>query len=107
MTTRASPACKDYVRSRVDSQAIILVLNIRSRDDNACARTDVKAVGVVTQRCSCRIINSDVRKGESSRAVNGKDLHWAVEYVETGDGGFSGQVVGVEELWLGFPAVSS
>jgi hypothetical protein len=95
-------------RAGVDGEAVILVLNVGTRDCDASAIADVKSICVMAQAVGIarRIANSDTMKGEAIGAVNGEGMHRRVLYVEISDGR-SGEWVGVEEFRLRSAAVAA
>lgn len=92
--------------SRVNSQAIILVLDGRVRDSDIGRFADIKAVGVVaTIVVAVRIIDGDILNDEIVR-LNADGLHGSVLDGQAGDGRVI-EGVSIEELGLGFSAIGT
>jgi hypothetical protein len=93
--------------ARVDSQAIILVVNNRVGDVDTSARTDVKSVSVVTTLAvTIDVVDSDSIQGKAIGTVDAEDLDRGVLDIDALDLGVD-HLVGIEELGLGLAAVSS
>ena len=113
MTARASTSSEGDVSTRVDSKAIVLVLDIGSGDIHASGRSNVEGIGVVAKSVSrrvesvtSRVVDGDILDVEVRSTVDGEALHWVVLNVQAGDGGVD-ELVSVEELWLGDTAVGT
>jgi hypothetical protein len=93
--------------ARVDSQAIILVVNNRVGDVDTSARTDVKSVSVVTTLAvTIDVVDSDSIQGKAIGTVDAEDLDRGVLDIDALDLGVD-HLVGIEELGLSLAAVSS
>jgi hypothetical protein len=94
------------VGTRVDSQAVVLVLDVGTDDADVGRRADVEGVGVVAKRVTGRVVDGDVLERQVGGAVDGEGLDRGVLNVEALDGGLL-QAVGVEELGLGDTTVGA
>ena len=92
--------------SAVNSNTVILVVNIRSTDRNARAIADVKPICVGPKRIASGAINSDSSNCKVSATIDAEDLHRWVEDVDVGDGGRD-QIMCLEELGLGLATVGA
>jgi hypothetical protein len=98
MTAGAGTAGEADVSTGVDSQAVVLVLDVGIGDVDTSGAADVKSVGVVAAAVvTSGVVDGDVVEGQLVRAVDGETLDGGVLDVESGDGG-RGHGVGVEEL---------
>lgn len=72
--------------SRVDSDAVVLVVNFRAFDQNVGAGTDVEAVCVVAETAgvASRVVNSHASNGQSVAASNAHSLNRCVLDVDIG-----------------------
>jgi hypothetical protein len=108
VSTRANSSREGDAGTRVDGQAVILVLDIGVDDLDVGRASDVECISVVaSSRVSGRVVNVDVLKSKTRCTVDGEDLNWGVHNVETSDGRCALQGVGIEELWLGLSTVGS
>jgi hypothetical protein len=108
VSTRASSSREGDASTRVDGQAVILVLDDGVDDLDVGGASDVECISVVTSsRVSGRVVNVDVLKSKTRCTVDGEDLNWGVQDVKTSDGRRALQGVGIEELWLGLSTVGS
>lgn len=85
--------------SRVDSNAVILVITIRTRNDNIGRAPDVEAVGVLALAVTGRVVDGHVGNGKPVRAVDTDGLDGRILDVQVGDGR-AGEVMRVKELGL-------
>lgn len=61
MATRALAAGEGDVGATVDSQAVVLVLNVGARDVDAVGGADIEGVGVVSAlRVAILVVNGDI-----------------------------------------------
>jgi hypothetical protein len=105
VATRALGAREVDVSTRVDSKAVILVLDGGVGDVNTVRGADVESVGVVaTTAVTSRVVNGDGVESKLRGTVDGKGLDGSVLDVEAGDGRRL-HAVGVEELGLGLSTV--
>lgn len=82
---------------RIDSNAVILIITVRTSDNNIGGAPDVEAVGVLALARSSRVVNGHASNGKAVRIVNADSLDGRVLDVQVGDGRV-GEVMGVEEL---------
>ena len=93
--------------ARVDSQAVILVVDSRVGDVDTVARTNVESVGVVAiLAVAIGVVNSDSTKSQLLSTADAEDLHRGILGVDVLNLGV-GKAVGVEELGLLLAAVTS
>lgn len=86
--------------SRVDSDAVILIVTVRTGDNNIRRTPNVEAVGVLALAVSGRVVDGHAGDGEPVRAVDADGLDGRVLDVQVGDTRGSGEVMRVEELRL-------
>ena len=92
--------------ARVDSQAVILVLDIGVADGDIGARANIEGIGVVaTLSITVRVVDGDLVEDQVI-GLHTESLDGGVLDVQAGDGRVV-QGVGVEELGLGLSAVGS
>lgn len=67
----------------------------------------IESISVVAKRIgvSSRVVNGNIRNGQTLRGVDGEALDGSVEDVETRDRGRALETVGVEELGLGLASI--
>lgn len=106
MTTRADTTRKDNCFTRIDGNAVILVVAISASDGDTCRVANIEAIGVGTKIISGTVVDSNVGQGEISRVVDAENLNWRVLDVEAGDTR-GDQVVGIEEFGLGDTTVAA
>jgi len=87
-------------RSRIDSNTIILIVNIGPSNRNTSARSNIKTISISTKRITSRIVDRDIRKRKCSSTIDTEDLDRSIKDVDTGDGR-GDQVMGFKELGLG------
>jgi hypothetical protein len=99
VTARAGSTSEVDVSTGVDSQAVVLVLDVGVGDVDTSGATNIKGVGVVATvgYVTSSVVDGDLVKGKVLGAVNGETLDRGVLDVESGDGG-RGHGVGVEKL---------
>lgn len=85
--------------SRVDSNAVILVITIRTGNDNIGRAPNVEAVGVLALAVTGRVVDSHAGNGKPVRTVDADGLDGRVLDVQVGDGR-AGEVMRVKELGL-------
>jgi hypothetical protein len=87
------------VSTGVDSQAVVLVLDVGVGDVDTSGAADVEGVSVVATvgHVTSSVVDGDLVKSEVLGAVDGETLDRGVLDIESGDGG-RGHGVGVEEL---------
>lgn len=85
--------------SRVDSNAIVLIVTVRTGDNNIRRAPNVEAVGVLPLAVPGRVVDGHASDGEPVRAVDADGLDGRVLDVQVGDGR-GGEVMRVEELGL-------
>jgi hypothetical protein len=85
--------------SGVDSDAVILVVDLSTRDDHVIATSNIEAIGVVTKTASVagRVVNGHVGDGQSIAASNADSLNRSVLDRNASDGRVC-QAVEREEL---------
>lgn len=103
MTTRANRVLDCDVCARVDSHAIILVINIRTRNDNIGTITNIESVRIHTERITRNIVDGHVRDRETIGAINRDSLNRRVVDVQIRNGRV-GKVVCIKEFGLGHAA---
>ena len=92
--------------ARVDSQAVVLVLDIGVADGDIGTRANIEGIGVVTALgITVRVVDGDLVEDQVV-GLHTESLDRGVLDVQTGDGRVV-QGVGVEELGLGLSAVGS
>lgn len=107
MSTGAGPAGEGDVGTRVNSDTVILVIDLGVGDDDIRARTNVEAVSVVTAGLVSRgVVDSHVPDGEVIAPADAESMHGGVLDVEILNQRVF-QAVGGEELRLGNTAVRS
>lgn len=88
-------------RARVNSDAVVLVVNLSAGDDDVGAGANVEAISVLaTVVIAIRVVDGHAGDGEARGAVDADSLNGRVLNVQVGDGRV-GKVVSVEELGLG------
>lgn len=85
--------------SRINSNAVILVITIRTGNDNIGRAPNVEAVGVLALAVTGRVVDGHAGNGKPVRAVDTDGLDGRVLDVQVGDGR-AGEVMRVEELGL-------
>ena len=85
--------------SRVDSNAVILVITVRTGNDNIGRAPNVEAVGVLALAVTGRVVDGHVGNSKPVRAVDADGLDGRVLDVQVGDGR-AGKVMRVKELGL-------
>lgn len=85
--------------SRVDSNAVILIVTVRTGNHNIRRASNVEAVGILSLAVTGRIVDGHVSDGKSVRAVDADGLDRSVLDVQVGDSR-GGEVMRVEELGL-------
>lgn len=74
-------------RARVDGNAVILVINFGSTNDNVRARANVKSVGVVSATAvTSTVVNCHSSDGKSIDTIHADGLDRCVPDVQVGDG---------------------
>lgn len=86
--------------SRVDSDAVILIVTVRTGNDDIRRAPNVEAVGVLALAVSGRVVDGHAGDGEPVRAVDADGLDGRVLDMQVGDARGSGEVMRVEELGL-------
>lgn len=93
--------------ARVDGNAVVLIVYVRSVDHKPIGGTNVKSVSVVgsTDVIALGVVNDDIVKGQvpGEHAVA---LDGCIHDFEVLDDGII-QAVGVEELWLRHSSIST
>lgn len=93
--------------SRVDRNAVILVVDFGTSNNDIVRRTDIEAVRVVSERISSGVVDGHPRDRETIAAVDAYSLDRSVLDVEIVDSRRASQAVSSEELGLGLAAVAS
>lgn len=93
-------------RSRVDSNAIILIVHIRSSNDHIATRPNIESIRILAQTVSRRVINRHARNGQAIHPVDGNSLDGRVLDVQVRNRRV-GQVVRIKELGLGHAAAAA
>lgn len=98
----------DAYLSRIDGNAVILVVDFGTCDRDIGAFPDVEAIriGGEVVRVTIRVIHRDISHGKISGAIDAEHLHRRVLDVDALDGG-RGQVMGIEELGLCFTTIAT
>jgi hypothetical protein len=92
--------------SRVDSNAVILIVDFSSVNDDVRAGSDIEAIGIVTTcTVTSRIINRHTGDGKAIATSNTNSLDRGVLDVQVGNGR-RGECVRCEELGLRFAAIT-
>lgn len=99
MATGAGTADEVDVSARVDSKAVVLVLDVGVGDGDAGGAADIEGVSVVAAIgfVTSRIVDRDMVERKVGSGVDGKALDGRVLNVEVGDSRLL-HGVGVEEL---------
>lgn len=97
--TGASAAGEVNVCTRVDSEAVVLVLDVCVGNSDSRGATNIEGIGVVAAvgDIASGVVDGDLVKCEISRTVDGEALYGCVLDVQSSDAGLL-QGVGVEEL---------
>lgn len=107
VATRAGTAGEGDVGTGVDSQAVVLVLDVGARDVDTGGGADIESIGVVaSSRVTGGVVEGDVVDAQVGGAVDGESLDGGVQDVQALDVGAL-EAVGVEELGLGLAAVAA
>ena len=86
MTAIAGATGKCDVGSRVDGQAVVLVLDISSRDVDTSGGPNVKGIGVVTAfSVTQRVVDRDTINAQVVHTVDAESLNWGVDHMEVLD----------------------
>lgn len=85
--------------SRVNSDAVILVIAIRTGNNNIGRAPNVEAVGVLALAVTGRVVDSHAGNGKPVRTIDADGLDGRVLDVQVGDGR-AGKVMRVKELGL-------
>jgi hypothetical protein len=93
--------------SRVDRNAVILVVDCGTGNNDIVRRTDIEAVRVVSERISSGVVDGHARDRETIAAVDAHGLDRSVLDVEIVDSRRASQAVSSEELGLDLAAVAS
>jgi hypothetical protein len=106
MPTRAGTTTERNLRPRVDSDTIILIINLRPGNNNIIALSNIKPIGIMPAFViTGRVINRHIGNGQPIASVDANSLHGRVLNVQIRNRRV-GQVVRVEELGFRFPAVA-
>ena len=99
MTAGASTTGEVDVSARVNSQTVVLVLDVGVRNIDASGAADIECISVMTTigNIASGVVDGDVVESEFLCAVDGETLNRRVLDVQSGDRG-RGQGVSVEEL---------
>lgn len=65
--------------ARVDSHAIILVIDRSVLDSDCVRRPNIEGISILSQRITSGGIDSNVSQFQVGSAVDGEDLDWRVE----------------------------
>lgn len=80
-------SAKGYTHGpRIDSNTVILVVTIRTGDDNIRRAPNVEAVGVLALAVASRVVDGHAGDGEPVRTVDADGLDGRVLDVQVGDG---------------------
>lgn len=94
-------------RARIDSHAVVLVVDSGTGNINTATLRDIKAVGVCSAFVvASRIINGDVRECQVLSTVNAKHLDGGVQDVQAANNRGC-QVVSIEEGRLGCSTIGT
>lgn len=95
-------------RSRVDCDAIVLIVHLRTINDHIVATSNIKTIGVMAERSRITggVVDSHAGDGEAIAAIDANSLDRSVLDVQIGDRGRS-QGVGGKELRLRLAAVTA
>ena len=74
--------------SRIDGQAVILVLDVGTGDGHTRAAANIESIGIVSSLCvASRVVDGDACKSKVGGAIDREALNGCVLDVQTGDGG--------------------
>ena len=87
VTTRTGSTGEGNTSTGVDSETVILVLNDGTGDGDIAGGTNIESIGVVAKgtSISSRVVNVDVGESKTGSTVDGEDLNWRVQDVDTRD----------------------
>ena len=83
----------------IDSNAVILVITIRTGDNHIRRAPNVEAIGVLPLAVTGRVVNGHASNGQTVCTVDADRLDGRVLDVQVGDGRV-GKVMGIEKLGL-------
>lgn len=107
VASRASTTAEGNLGTRVDSNAVILVVHLRTLDLDIVARANVEAISVVAAPAvTGGVVNGHIGDGQAIAAVDADGLHGCVFDVQVRDARV-GQRVRGEELGLRLAAVAA
>lgn len=106
MATGAGSSRELDVGSGVDGQAVVLVLDIGTRDDNIGGAANIKSICIVTFAISSRVVHRDTHDVEIGSSIDRHELDGSVLDVQTLDGGGL-ERMGVEHLGFGLSTVAA
>lgn len=107
VTTGAGSTGEGDAGTGVDSETVILVLNVGAGDGDISGRSNIESISVVSEGVTGRVVDSDTRESKTRGRVDGENLDWGVQDLDVVDGGLALQGVSVEELWLGLSTVGT
>jgi hypothetical protein len=106
MPTRAGTTTERNLRPRVNSDTIILIINLRPGNNNIITLANIKPIGIMPAFViTGGVINRHIGDGQPIASVDANSLHGRVLNVQIRNRRV-GQVVRVEELGFRFPAVA-
>lgn len=80
-------SAKEYTHGpRIDSNAVILVITVRTGDDNIRRAPNVEAVSVLALAIASRVVDGHAGDGKPVRIVDADGLDGRVLDVQVGDG---------------------
>lgn len=108
MATSAGRARNSDISTRVDSDTVVLVVDVGTSDGDTRGRADIESISVVALvlAITSGVIDGDAAKSKLLRVVDGEDLNRRVLDLDVLDLGVC-HLVGVEELGLGLAAVGT
>lgn len=74
-------------RSRVNSNAVVLIIHIGTRNHDVSAVANIKSIGIVTPlSITSFIVNCHIRDSQAIGIVDAHSLDWCIFDVEVRDG---------------------
>jgi hypothetical protein len=89
VSARAGATGEMDVRTGVDSQAVVLVLDVGVGDVHTSGAANIESIGVVSAvgNIASSVVDGDLIEGEVLRAVDGETLYGSVLDIESGNRG--------------------
>ncbi|CAA9997260.1 unnamed protein product [Nesidiocoris tenuis] len=105
VSSLADVVLEQDVLTGVQSEAVVLIINVAIGDPNVLCISDIKAIGVVASLGAAVVVVNPYIRNVDVLSVDGKTVDWNVLHVQMFDLRVSKR--DVEELGLGFSTVSS